>query len=572
MTRLHIVLVLVLVGCTETVQLARDPLEQLVSIELSPADPTIKITDLALEHHTLQFTAMGQFADGSTRDITPLVDWNVDNGQIGTFDRRGLFTASHKAAGHGTVTIEARGLVATTKVSVIIFTTIIDPAFPPPAANLFDAAIPIVGGDATRAPALLYPADGTRFPHNIASTLFQWNRGASNDAFRIVFESDVLHLAVETGSDRWQADGDLQRLLAATGNTAPIRTEIQATSSTIAPATIYAGTAITLEFSLDAPGGPLYFWSASTNGIMRGGVEAQAASKLYPSSTTCVGCHTASRDGTMIAMGQDNTLPDATLLTIDTGNLGTVIPANATRPMGWATYSPDSTKLLVAANGVLRLYDARSGALIGNVPLPATRYATHPDWSPDGLYVATALSQQSPTNLDVKGASIARIAYNDGAWGPPEILVSGTMTNNNYFPRYSPDGRWLAFVHATEASRGAKSAELMLVPSAGGMAKPLSRASHRVGTQDNVPDLASSMPVWAPRSLTTTGFEHDWLAFVSARPFGAVLPLGGRGQIWVTSLDFDATGDPSSAAFWLPCQDTTVLNSNPVWSKTDFTL
>jgi hypothetical protein len=75
-----------------------------------------------------------------------------------------------------------------------------------------------------------------------------------------------------------------------------------------------------------------------------------------------------------------------------------------------------------------------------------------------------------------------------------------------------------------------------------------------------------TMPAWAPR----TG-ERAWLAFTSARPYGAVLPTAGRGQIWVTSLDLTLTGDPSTAAFWLPCQDATVLNNNPVWSTTDFT-
>jgi hypothetical protein len=513
---------------------------------------------------------MGQFADGSTRDITPLVEWNVDNGLIGTFDQRGLFTASHAAAGHATVSIEARGLAATTKLSVIIYTTIIDPAFPPPAANLFDPSLPTISGDPTRSPSLIYPADGTRLPHNIASTLFQWQRGAMNDAFRIVFDSEVLHIAVETGSDRWQADGELQRLLAATGNTAPIRSEIQARSSAAAPASIYVGNSVMLEFSLDAPGGPLYFWSAATNGIMSGALDKQTSGKLYPSSTKCVGCHTVSRDGAQLAMGQDAT-PDPELLTINAGSLETIIPASATRPMGWASYSPDGTKLVVASNGVLRHYNAQTGAMLGTVPLPAMRYATHPDWSPDGQWVAVALSQQSPTNMDVRGASIARIPYNDGAWGTPQILVSGTMTSNNYFPRYSPDGDWLAFVHATEPSFGATSAELMLVPAAGGMAKALTRASHRVGTLDNVL-TASSMPAWAPRPQTSTGAEHAWLAFVSIRPYGLVLPSAGRGQIWVTSLDLTLAGDPSTAAFWIPCQDATVLNNNPIWSETDLTL
>jgi TolB protein len=555
-------------GCTETVRLSRDPLDNLVALDVTPGDPAITITDLALPHHTLQFTAMGRFADGSTRDVTPLVQWSVDNGRLGSFDERGLFTASHAAAGYATVSIEARGLASTTALTVVVDATIIDPAFPPPAANLFDAAIPLISGDATRSPTLIYPADDTLFPLSIASTLFQYQLGQQNDAYRIVFSSDVLHLAVETGADRWRADGTVQRLLAATGIAGPIRTEIQATSSTLQPATIYVGNRITLEFSPDSPGGPLYFWSAATNGIMRGGVDTTTSGKLYPSSTTCVGCHVVSRDGTQLAMGAgDPASPD--LHAIDVGTQMSKINPSSTRPMGWATYSPDGTQLVVASYGALSRYNAATGAFLGTVPLPAMRYATHPDWSPAGTYLVVALTSQLPTNLDVRGASIARIPYTNGAFGAPEIVVAGSMTNNNYFPKWSPDGKWLAYVRATTQSQGATSAELMVVEAMGGTPRRLRLASHRVGTLDDVPDLASSMPTWAPREPEQG--ERAWLAFTSARPYGAVLPTASRGQIWVTSLDLANPDDPSTPAFWLPCQDTTVLNNNPVWTKTDFT-
>jgi Tol biopolymer transport system component len=566
MIRLATALLLVLGGCTETVQLARDPLVGMVALDVTPFDSTIKITDLAAAHHTLQFSAMGRFEDGTTRDITPLVEWNLDNGLLGAFDKRGLFTASHTAAGHGIVTIEARGLLASTALTVMIDATLIDPAFPPPAANLFDPSIPFVSGDPTRSPTLMYPADGTVFPQDIASTLFQFQRGAGNDAFRVVFDSEVLHLAVETGADRWQADGDLQRLLAATGINGPVRSEVHATASTAVPATIFVGNRITLAFTTDSPGGPLYFWSAATNGIMQGGVDKQASSKLYPDSqtTTCVGCHAVTRTNTQLAMSVDATTT-TNLLTIDLTSLAPVISPTAARPSGWSTFSPDGSRVLVANNGVLKLYDAGTGASLGTVPLPAMRYATHPDWSPDGQWVAVALTPQLPTNMDVKSASIARIPYNDGAWGTAQILVSGSVTSNNYFPKFSPQGgAYLAYVRATTTSQGATSAELMLVPSDGGTARRLRIASHRVGPQDDVPDLSNTMPSWAPRQG-----ERTWLAFTSARPFGAVLPTAGRGQIWVTSIDLSSTGDPSSAAFWLPCQDTTVVNNTPVWSTTD---
>jgi hypothetical protein len=261
----------------------------------------------------------------------------------------------------------------------------------------------------------------------------------------------------------------------------------------------------------------------------------------------------------MMAMGYDDT-SSIDLQTIDLSSLTTKISANPARPMGWATYSPDNLRVLVANNGVLKQYDAATGSPLGTVPLPAMRYATHPDWSPDGNYVAVALTSQQPTNRDVRSASIARIPYNNGAWGAPEILVTGTSTNNNYFPRYSPDGKRLLYVHATSTSQGAVSAELVLMPAGGGTSTTLRIASHRVGTYNDMPDLSNTMPMWSP----DVG-ARAWIAFVSARPYGNVKPTIGTGQIWIASLD--PTEPLDSAAFWLPCQDITVLNYNPVWSK-----
>ncbi len=562
MTRLPLVLLLsVLPGCTETIELTHDPFANLETIEVVPGDATVTLTELAEPHHTLQYQAMGHFRDGSVRDVTSLVDWSIDNLPLGAFDQPGLFVASHAAVGTGRVQIATRDLAAEASLTVVVDATLVDPTFPPPAGNLFDVTRPVVTGDPTHSPALLYPSDGTVFPRATSRTLYQVSRGDANDAVRLRFDNELLHLAVETGGDRWAAEGAIQQLLSTAGVLAPLRVEIAATASAGGP--IYAGATSTLEISRDNPGGVLYFWSAATNGIMRGGIDQTSASKLYPSETTCVGCHSLSRDGRQLAMGRDNgTTFD--LQAIDTTTLATTIQPTAARPMGWATYSPDGLRMVVANDGVLTEYDARTGATIGVVSL-GNKFATHPDWSPDGSTLVVALTAQMPTNMDVKAASIAVIPRaGTSGWGAPQTLLTGSPSNNNYFPRWSPDGTVIAFVHATTTSFGAASAELLLLPAAGGATRPLVLANHRVGRAD-LPDLATSMPAWAPN----TG-QHAWLSFVSARPYGNVLG-GGRGQIWVTAIDLTVSGDPSHPAFWLPSQDVTVLNNNPVWSNEGLT-
>jgi hypothetical protein len=327
---------------------------------------------------------------------------------------------------------------------------------------------------------------------------------------------------------------------------------------------VYGGVPVPIDYSEDRPDGVIYYWSAATSGIMRGSLGATSAGKLYPADATCVGCHTESRDGSALAMGYGG----ETLQTIGLPTLDTIIDATAKIPMGWASYSPDGKRLVVANNGVLTLRDAVTGAPIGanggKVQLPFSKYATHPDWSPDGAFVAVALTTTAPTNQDVSTAGIARIPFHADTWGTAEVLVASIAGDNNYFPKYSPDGAYLAYVHAAGAAHAAPSAELRLVPAAGGTAISLTIASHRVGGTDGVPSLANTMPTWAPAKG-----ERAWLAFASTRPFGVVEPVGGTSQIWVAAIDLAhvaSSADPSSPAFWMPSQDITVLNNNPIWS------
>ncbi|MGE5183474.1 MAG: TolB family protein [Acidobacteriota bacterium] len=271
--------------------------------------------------------------------------------------------------------------------------------------------------------------------------------------------------------------------------------------------------------------------------------------------SSCVGCHAVARSGTEVAMGYGG----ETLQTISLPSLATGISAATQKiPMGWASYSPDGTRLVVANKGVLALYDAKTGAPIGagggKVPLPPMRFATHPDWSPDGAYVAVALTGVAPTNQDVSAASIARIPFHADTWGPTEVIVAATGSDNDYFPRYSPDGKYLAYVHATTAAHGAPDASLRLVPATGGTPIVLANAA----------GAADTMPSWAPQQN-----QRAWLAFASARAYGVVVPGGGPSQIWITAIDLAhaaTSSDPSAGAFWLPSQDVTVLNNNPVWS------
>jgi len=120
-----------LVACTQVVQLAPDPLGDLVTIELTPNDATLTITDLSQAPLTLGYHAIGVFSDGSRRDITTMLDWSVDNMAPGGFLDPGTYTTSNAAAGHVAVTARSNdGVIATAALTVIVDATVIDPAYP----------------------------------------------------------------------------------------------------------------------------------------------------------------------------------------------------------------------------------------------------------------------------------------------------------------------------------------------------------------------------------------------------------------------------------------------------------
>ncbi len=563
MIRAATALLLPLAACTDHVQLAKDPLDGLVSLVVMPAETTITITDLSQPPQTLQYHAIGTFLDGTKHDVTDLVRWTVDNRFPGDFTDPGTYLTSNEAAGHVVVHADGETLSATAALDVIVIATLVDGAFPPPAPQLFTPDATVIVGDPTHAPNVVYPSTGTEFPQGLGSTLFQYSTGAGNDTFQLAFDCDVLHLAVQTGADRWLASDVTQSMIAESCIGQPVAMTLLGASS--ASGLIYGAGQVAIEFSTDSPDGIIYYGSAGTGGIMRGELGAQTASKVYPLDSTSVCCHAASRRGDALAMSY----PGDFLQTIALPSLATTISATTKIPMGWASYSPDGTRIVVANLGVLTLYDAATGKPVGpgggRVPLPAMKLATHPDWSPDGAYVAVALTATTITsNSDVQAASIARIPFKNDTWGPAEILVTAAGSDNDYFPRYSPDGAYLAYVHATEPAQMATSAELWLVPAAGGTPIALATASHRVGGVDGVPGLADTMPTWAP-----VEGERAWLAFASARAYGVVLPSAGQSQIWIVSVDLAhaaTTSDPSGAGFWLPSQDVTVLNNNPVWS------
>ncbi|THB71084.1 MAG: hypothetical protein D6E12_01815, partial [Desulfovibrio sp.] len=127
-----------------------------------------------------------------------------------------------------------------------------------------------------------------------------------------------------------------------------------------------------------------------------------------------------------------------------------------------------------------------------------------PGWSPDGKYLAFSRAPVTEEYLPVmegRGSfpaapgedihdlnarypmrfDIYRIPFNGGAGGEA-VPIPGASDNgrSNYWPRYSPDGKWLVYTQADNAMMNQPNSDLHIIPAEGGESRRLacSRDSH----------------------------------------------------------------------------------------------
>jgi len=542
----------------------------LVALAITPMDPSVTV-QAGGTPETIQFTATGTFSDDSTRDVTTDVEWFDSNTLIGSIDTStGLYTTSNAAAGTTQVFARLGSVEASTTVTVFLEGAVDDPnatMLPSNVDSLFDPntnTIDDTPGDAK--PAIVYPSHETMFPRNIYLILFQWETGVDNDVFRLKFSSATTNLVVQTDQDRWLADETTWQWLAHSNAGQAVTVQLQAVDVDN-PGTIYQSAPITIFFSASDVLGAIYYWSTGTEAVMKGRPGDSTPEQFWstPEDGTCVACHTVSRNGERLVVGYGG----ENLQEVGIENKNVIIPEDRWK-MGWGTFSPDASKIVFAESGQLRLIDADTGDPIGPneglIDLGMEREANHPDWAPTGEYLAVALSDKAD-NKGIEGAAIARIPYNGGNWGQPEILVpSAGGDDNNFFPSYSPDSRFIAYANAQGKSKDAATAVIRLI-SADGTQGPvdLARLNTRVNQADGVAEIGNSMPTWAP--TTVAGIQ--WLAFSSLRDYGKVLVDEGRDQLWIAAIDvgvFGTGGDPSFAAFWAPFQDVEESNHRAFWA------
>jgi len=178
------------------------------------------------------------------------------------------------------------------------------------------------------------------------------------------------------------------------------------------------------------------------------------------------------------------------------------------------------SQLFFPLKGVLAVYCRETGTFRS---LPGaddpTLVQSNPAWSPDGKYVVFARSKAHHLRRERTGKSVLlskeecqefleegktflfdlyRIPFNEGRGGKAEPLEGASHNGvSNYFPRYSPDGKWIVFCRARTFMLLQPDSELYIIPAGGGQAQRLRGNTSRM----------NSWHSWSPNG--------KWLVFAS---------------------------------------------------------
>ncbi len=163
------------------------------------------------------------------------------------------------------------------------------------------------------------------------------------------------------------------------------------------------------------------------------------------------------------------------------------------------------SQLFFPIKGILVVYDRETKQFAALPGADDPKYVqTNPVWSPDGKEIIFAraeayrderLEQQNSAIIDEKDVpeftvdkkpfryDLYRIPFNDGKGGKAEPLAGASGNGmSNFFPKYSPDGKWIVFCKANSYMLLQPDSELYIVPAKGGEARRLKYNTARMNS------------------------------------------------------------------------------------------
>ena len=563
------------------------------------------------------FTAQGRFVDGSTRDVTALVNWSASPSSI--LANNGP-TAVPVGARGGSAKLSARaGSISGSAVVTVKWTrTVLAPGAPPGSAGRFVGATE----DPTLASTLAYPITGSLVPPNIPAAEIQWRPAATTDLFDVAVAGPTLDVHIvtpctpigATGGCGLVPDGATWTAITSTlAGEDPASITVRSAAAT--PGKIGTSASATIQMTSDPIKGGLYYFNTRVvnpgdkPGIFRYDFDTAKVGPFFTQGQ-CAGCHALSNDGTKmlapICTDERGCGRPMQLAIVDVATKAVVTPPMPVGDSDTQTWSPDNKFYLTTpqcatisptapgacatpGTGLMTLISATTNTVVNTAP---TDGAMYPSFSNDGKRVIYAKAGTRRGPLSIQKSSIFTMPFDGAAtpptWGTEMPLVTAGATDfeNNFHPSFSPDDQWVVFtrsqclagddpaagdINANVCdSYNDTTARTWIVNAAGGTPIELATAN---GAGRNI----VSWPKWAPFRGTYKGGQVLWVTVASARDYGlralhtrdAQDNPAGVTQLWLVGIDVTkaaAGKDPSFAPVWLPFQDVQSSNHIGQWT------
>jgi hypothetical protein len=505
---------------------------------------------------------------------------------------------------HGGTTgysVTSHGATATATLHVKLVGDVFAAGFDPTKKAAFDAAT--IDPTGASQPKIEYPLDGAVVPQNLPPMEAQWSAGGDSTAYRVRLSAPSVDVAFYTTARESTASVDTWKLVLASAAGGKLAHVVEGLGATGLHVSAKASLSVARDRIDDSA---VFFWESSSGSmkvldIGSGKLSALpvTGSAYAPgSATTCVACHTVSRDGTRFAytsgsfgLGTLKASDDKTTFTakIEPGTkvtpgfkwtYGAFNPDEVAAPPALLVTKADTNAQNAPGHVRLAFVDPETGAEIASnadtwlaaFPAGIGRDLLQPDWSSSGVVVFTAYDSEKAnpdaTQVLKKGyvrdlgddAIASSIVEASVAWdatakrfvlGAPKVIVSAPLApydaaETDVLPQLSPDDKFVAFTRSdgwwpirlqSDAVNG--TGRLALVRRSDGTVLELTTAS-------GPPNSNSTWPQWAP----TVGKDYAWVAFSSERPYGHRMAKGvalpaacipqGRAlckNMWITAID-----------------------------------
>ncbi len=588
------------------------------SLTLAPSNKVAAVT--AGTSFSLAYTVTANYTGHPAAHVTTASFFTLSDPGVGSFSNN-VFHWGEVYGGVFTVRAQYCGVVGTTSLTLQLSAAIeTNPGDAGTDGGELDA-----GGaessfknapaslNASCAPTLVYPPDGTLLPPNTNVIEVHFLEGTPrNTLFEVSFENAVTDVRIYTtctgtmvgqgmplnGGCVFELSQSEWDFIAKTNrNGDPLTVQVRGLGCD--GGNVASSATRQLSFAQEDMLGTLYYWASmraivvagqtvNSGGIFRYdfGVRGQSPDPvLTPSSKAnptglCIGCHTISRDGRQMVFDFDDNDDDDEYgdVRTDVYDIAAQKPAvpivkngNSTFAPGYHTWDRTTTQFLLSdgpgntatPKGTFTLVSP-TGTVFGYVP-PGNLRGTTPDWAPDNSSVVFAVPPNANANPPngagywqngrdqwFAGASLYTAPWNPSTatLGAPTLLIASTG-DNFYYPSYSPDGSLLVFNHATSGANFHNAlARVQLVAS--GQASP---TPDDLGKLNDVGNLTNSWARWSPFVQDYKGGKLLWLTMSSTRNYGLRIVNTGNQNCYPTESPlqpaFNNTSNCNRAQLWM---------------------